>query len=77
MGQRGVLPRTRWVYTTIPALLVLPPALFSVASLGGLQPPVRYERISFMNNDCLLDDVRTCSTRMHIYEGHVTSGSAS
>ena len=50
-GSPGV-PRSRWVYVTRPAYLILHPALLSLVSGGVLLPHVRRERVTLLNNDC-------------------------
>ena len=48
------IPRSRWLYATNPAYLVLDAP--SLAFLSGwlLAPPVHFERVRFTNNDCSL-----------------------
>ena len=46
--------RVRFLYVTNPTYLILDPARLRFLSAGLLAPPTAVERVSFLNDDCLL-----------------------
>ena len=45
----------RWLYVTNPSYLILEPPLMSFLSLYTITPQVKFERVAFLNNDCMLE----------------------